>query len=346
MLTVDCLFLGPPKGILPIIRKLQEKKLSFCIVHFQQFEDVKSDIAGDYPGPGTIRGARNIELVQNLRPDLELKFHQYPSLFYKDKGFFPFTGRKSSMPLLEGEEFFIQERAHINQVESNLDYDNLDYKVQEVLKITKVKDNTLWNVLFKDGSGLEARQLIFAYSPHLFYSKFELNKSQNISEQYHKAFKAYKTTNALAFHIRPVRKFNETAGTVFIPQDQTKSLGHIIADIDIENQDLRFFSFLDAGEENPKVLMDKIKLIKRKIRHVYPALKKEDFPQKLWLLSDIKSDDTFDEKYKEIFNEHPEYFSNLFFIGMSAPLINIENSNEVNYFARSVASIDHVLQQI
>lgn len=339
MEILDFIFLGVDNGIVEILAKLEEIKATYKIFHFRSLEDSFQE----YPTPSTIRGSHNISVVQKYCKNLTLSFPDYPCTFYKDKAFYPFTGRKSSMPLMEGEEYFTQTGVYAESLE-NIGINKANFFTQEVLKITKEKDQGIWKVFFKDGTCQRGKRLICCYPPNFFYQKFD---DELGGEIYHKSFKAFKSVGAMTFQVRPKKKFEFESGTIFIPIDQTTPMGHIIADFQIEKQDLRFFCFLAAHEEdNPKLLMDKIKLVKRKIRMVFPALKKEEFPQKLWMLPGIRGNVGFDEQYREVYQQESDIFSNLHFIGPCAPLLAEENSTHLQYFARIAASVHETLGSI
>lgn len=299
-----------------------------------------------YPGPTDLRGESNIKLVKQLRPELTIDSTEEPSKFYKDQKFRVFGGRSRPETIMPGEEFFID--CGYNYRIDELLPSSVEEKdkifsanvVHLIRYIAKVKDQNSdqesWEITCKDGTIYCCQHLFMGRTPSEFLNL--LDNKGDFSSKVHEFCLSGATRPGLFVSIKQDAPLSDDQGTLFLSQSLTHEWGHFIGEF--YDGKLSFFSLIHEDEDSEQV-SQKIRLLKRTIKRIFPNFVEND-DDHIVVSNRVPVAGDVDLEYQMCSDE----LANMTFLGIRAPLSEsffIENSldikrEDISYFARSLAS--------
>lgn len=219
-----------------------------------------------------IRGHANAELAQEL--GFQLGDGPFGGLFFKDQKFREFGGRSKSLPLLEGEDFFLREGWQLSgDSESRFELSSKATISNPAVKITYLEVDRHWRVELLNGDVVEAEEIFYSGNGHQLmkvWTNFPETLAKNIQAQ----GQNYKDRKIFMVNWISPNQVTDLRSTLYLPQSLTHDWGHFMGEfgpfLEGVGQSFSFFFFVDEEEIEAEGLTRKFQALKRVLAKVFP----------------------------------------------------------------------------
>lgn len=239
-------------------------------------------------GPSLIRGEENISIFKELGLVEEAQISS--SCFYKDSKFHAFGSRTKPMPLLWGEESYIDNHIQLSPSEilpslnkegllERIKENSYGLRIKEIFRTTpeELIDQAFWKVCLTNGLIIECENLYWGESPSKFLELFQDKKT--LSSEFIEFCESTTTPCSLYVHLdleEKITKEEDREQTYFFPLSFTHDWGHFIGEIcDSESegyaQTAKFVTFVDKEESTEEDISKKINLLKKNLAKNFDA---------------------------------------------------------------------------
>lgn len=299
-------------------------------------------------GPSTIRREENKKVIQDLFPEAEVKKFTKPSIFYKDMTWKSFGGRSKPEALKFDEEFFCEPRMEINLPEVPAELDSYQVKIKS---IAKKEDRFLVECI--NGTEFSCEKLYFSKSPYHYMRLF--TDESALSSKFMQFCESTISSAAIVVRFNFNKILSDIEETMFIPLSYTHEHGHFVGEFKTNNdeQSVEFVHFIDEDQTSEEDISRIIRQLKKSLEKIFDKFenfKAEEFIAIEHEIGCLKIDDhTFDE----CLSVNDPSLTNLFLIGINAPIANAHckeamceySLNEVSFLSRGLL-VHRLLQKI
>ena len=297
-------------------------------------------------GPGTIRGEENKKVIHDLFPDLVVTKIEKPSIFYKDMTWKAFGGRSKPEALKFDEEFFTHTRYEIPLPEIPNIEDSYQVKIKS---INKKNDRFLIECI--NGTEFSCEKLYFGKSPYHYMHLFS-DKSA-LSDLFIQFCESTQTSSALVVKFVFEKPLSDIEETMFIPLSYTHEWGHFVGEFKTigAQQAIEFVHFIDEDQTSEEDISRTIRQLKKSLEKIFEkfsSLKMEEYIAIEHEIGCLKIDD---QAFNRCLESDKNSTSNLFFIGINAPIIKAHcaeamceySEKDISFLARGLL-ISNLLQ--
>ncbi len=289
-------------------------------------------------GPSLVRGENNISVLRDL--GIIEEANPLSSCFYKDSKFHDFGSRTKPMPLLWGEESYIDEHIKVRPTDllpslnsegllDRIRENSYSLRIKEIYRTTpeELIDQAHWKVYLTNGLIIECENLYWGESPAIFLDLFKDKKT--LSTEFIEFCESTKTPCSLYVHLDLEEKITDDEKTYFFPLSFTHEWGHFIGEIgETESegyaQTAKFVTFIDKEESTEEDISKKINLLKKNLAKNFDAFDVNKSKERVILRDYSYSPEIDDSKItQESLNE-----DHLIFFSFNAPLRQSAVKNE------------------
>jgi hypothetical protein len=309
-------------------------------------------------GPGSIRGSANQKVVEELYPEAVVKKFEENAIFYKDMTWKSFGGRSKPEALKFNEEFYTSSRFDIDPTKIFPELENTESFLEEInssayqVRVKAIRrEGEGFIVECINGTEFSCEKLYFGQSPFQ-YLNFYTNKNE-LSDHFIEFCEGTKTPSALFVKYVLEKPVSDIKETMFIPLSYTHEWGHYVGEFkDVSEsqsgpthaQEIEFIHFVDedhVSEEDVSRIIRSLKKNMEKIFENFSKIKSQEF---ISLESEIGCLKIDDELFFKSLVGAREEVSNLFFLGINAPIVDTQSEkamfeyskNEINILSRAL----------
>ncbi len=288
-------------------------------------------------GPSLVRGENNIEILRELGFVNEEKISG--SCFYKDSKFHQFGSRTKPMPLLWGEESYIDEHINIDpktilpslsndELISNIRANSYNLRIKDIYRTTpeELIDQAFWKIYLTNGLIIECENLYWGESPAQFLEFFKDKKT--LSSEFIEFCETTNTPCSLYVHLDLEEAITEEEETFFFPLSFTHDWGHFIGEIGPAEsegyaQTAKFVTFVDKEESTEEDISKKINLLKKNLAKNFDRFDENKSKERV-VLKDYSYCPDIDDSNLEASTLNEEH---LIFFSFNAPLKQAATKN-------------------
>jgi hypothetical protein len=319
-------------------------------------------------GPGSIRGSANQKVVEELYPEAVVKKFEENAIFYKDMTWKSFGGRSKPEALKFNEEFYTSSRFDIDPTKIFPELENTESFLEEInssayqVRVKAIRrEGEGFIVECINGTEFSCEKLYFGQSPFQ-YLNFYTNKNE-LSDHFIEFCEGTKTPSALFVKYVLEKPVSDIMETMFIPLSYTHEWGHYIGEFkDVSEsqsgpthaQEIEFIHFVDedhVSEEDVSRIIRSLKKNMEKIFEKFSKIKSQEFISLESEIGCLKIDDEL--FFKSLVGAKTEV-SNLFFLGINAPIVDTQSEkamfeyskNEINILSRALMVHHFLLKKI
>ena len=319
-------------------------------------------------GPGSIRGSANQKVVEELYPEAVVKKFEENAIFYKDMTWKSFGGRSKPEALKFNEEFYTSSRFDIDPTKIFPELENTESFLEEInssayqVRVKAIRrEGEGFIVECINGTEFSCEKLYFGQSPYQ-YLNFYTNKNE-LSDHFIEFCEGTKTPSALFVKYVLENPVSDIKETMFIPLSYTHEWGHYIGEFkDVVEpqsgpthaQEIEFIHFVDedhVSEEDVSRIIRSLKKNMEKIFEKFSKIKSQEFISLESEIGCLKIDDEL--FFKSLVGAKAEV-SNLFFLGINAPIVDTQSEkamfeyskNEINILSRALLVHHFLLKKI
>jgi hypothetical protein len=319
-------------------------------------------------GPGSIRGSANQKVVEELYPEAVVKKFEENAIFYKDMTWKSFGGRSKPEALKFNEEFYTSSRFDIDPTKIFPELENTESFLEEInssayqVRVKAIRrEGEGFIVECINGTEFSCEKLYFGQSPYQ-YLNFYTNKNE-LSDHFIEFCEGTKSPSALFVKYVLEKPVSDIMETMFIPLSYTHEWGHYIGEFkDVSDsqsgpthaQEIEFIHFVDedhVSEEDVSRIIRSLKKNMEKIFEKFSKIKSQEFISLESEIGCLKIDDEL--FFKSLVGAKAEV-SNLFFLGINAPIVDTQSEkamfeyskNEINILSRALLVHHFLLKKI
>ena len=304
--------------------------------------------------PWPFRGKGNVEIFQNVYPDIKLNKDDRMALFLKEGRLKSFGGRARPEKLLWGEAFYTHPRVSVDIKKifsflkkfQSMNFDGQTMLKGSVISVERISEKTSanYNLTLSNGHSLKCEKLYWGEGPSKFLEIYSQKKELHVDLI--NCCRKLQTPSSLyvdfSFH-GPVTDCEET---LFIPLSYTYEWGHFIGEFFQEEEEYKatFLAFVDPDEEDEEGISRKIRLLKRQLEKLFPSFRKS-LSQEVLSLNEQSANLGIDD---EVFLEAKNSLPHLRFIGPNGVIRHPKKwkkslncpLREISHFSRAILSLE------
>lgn len=299
-------------------------------------------------GPSTVRGDENKKVLLNLYPDLEFTINENLPVFYKDLTWKSFGGRSKSEALKHDEEYFVSGRVDFKEEQlfpwltsEDVFYEDLNTHAYQVkVKGIQFNNEKKFVVECVNGTEFTVEKLYFGRAPAYFLEKF-INKSE-LSDKFIQFCESTNTVSALYIKYLFEKPISDMKETMFIPLSYTHEWGHYIGEFKTrdEKQVAEFFHYINKDHVTEEDMSRIIRSLKKSFEKIFDNFLKINFQEFISIEDEVGCLKIDDGLFEDCVLENLEMFNRLFFLGKSAPIPVLRDSN--SRFEYSNSGVTHL----
>jgi len=315
-------------------------------------------------GPNSLRGEENLNVFEEIYPQVKLEKQTEVASFYKESQLRSFAGRTKPEPLLAGEGFYIAPRADFNTQElfSSINEEEFKTKLAEntiqlmPVEIKRYQSDDLiekgrWKITCSNGQEYLCEQLVFGRSPAAFLDLYK-DKS-DLSAELIEVCEKTQTPCSLIIRLEYDKKVCEREESLFLPLSFTYEWGHFIGEFSAYNEASKkqvgeFIHFINKNEASEDEISKKIRLLKRNLEKNFPQIKGAKLEEFIFLKEESACLNFDNLAFQKI----QEEIAGVHFVGVNAyfdqaPRENTtceDSTSSVSHLTRGLASL-HALEK-